>query len=549
LSARRPEYDPQALKAANGALSAGDLPRAIEVARQALVRGGGEHPLLLSLVAHDLELQGEYAHALTLLNRALELNPRSVDILQRIGGARTKAGRARDALAAFDAAVAIDPNAALAHYGRGLSLAGLNDHDGARAAYQRALALAPGDAETLGALATMAAEDKDPVAARHYADQALAAEPHQAGATMALVSLDAAAGEHEAVLARMDALIANGGLTLLHLASAERFRADALDALGRPNEAMTAYAAANTALRRVYLVGVEQAGVELGVEQARRLGAWFATARAADWRPASSHHPHAGATPAGHAFLIGFPRSGTTLLEQVLATHPDIVALEERPTLDPDVPGFFRDAAGLTRLAKLGPADADALRDAYWRRVREFGVEPDGKIFIDKMPLNSLYQPLIAKLFPHARIVFALRDPRDVVLGCFRRRFRPNPLVVEYTDLVRTAEFYDGVMTVAARYREVLPLPVHMHRYERLVDDFDAETKGLCAFLGIDWTDGLRDFAATARERDIRTPSADQVRRGLYREGVGQWRKYAESLAPALPILAPWVEAYGYEPG
>jgi hypothetical protein len=108
------------------------------------------------------------------------------------------------------------------------------------------------------------------------------------------------------------------------------------------------------------------------------------------------------------------------------------------------------------------------------------------------------------------------------------------------------ARLYDAVMRLMAIYREKIGLPVHAHRYEDVVDDFDGQIRAICDFLGLPWNDRLRDFSETARNQQMRSPSAPQVRRELYREGKGQWRRYKDQMAPILPILAPWVERFGY---
>lgn len=531
---------------ARAALAAGEVDAAVALAER-VIAAGRETPLLLNLNAHGREVEGRYPEAMALLNRALRLAPDDPFILNSLGACHAKSGRPHQALDAFDAALAARPDFAPAHHGRGLCLSALGDRAGARAAQETAMALDPRFPEPPGALAALAAEDGDFAAARSHATRALALDPRQPAAMLCLATLEMRQGDHGRVVERTGALLAQGNPTLLHQASAQRLRADALDALGRAKDAMAAYAAANAALRQVYMAGVEEAGVELGVEHCGRLLAHF-TAASPRWSRPPAVDAGAGGEARAHAFIVGFLRSGTTLLEQVLASHPDVVTLEEKPTLDPMLGEVFADAAALERLGALDGDEAARRRRDYWGRVAGFGVDATGKVFIDKAPLMSLYLPLVAKLFPRARIILAVRDPRDVVLSCFRRRFRPNSLVIEYTDLERTALFHDGAMRLAQLYRRRLPLQFHIHRHEHLVEHFDAETRGLCAFLGIAWRESLRDFAQTARRREILTPSADQVRRGLYREGMGQWRRYRDELDAVLPILEPWVREFGYPP-
>lgn len=526
----------------HAAISAGDMEGALRLAHTAHAQGL-EHPSVLNLVAYQHEQEGRLEEALQVLRRALDLDPGDAYVLNSIGIVLSKSERPLEALQAFDAALQIDPDLAHAHNGRGLALQAIGDVEAAILAQRRAAKLDPNFPEPLGALAAIAAERKEWAEARDLAAKALAMDPDQPAAAMAMATAEAADGQHEASLARMERLIATGRLTRLHLVGALNLKADALDALDRGPEAMEAYVAANRELRAVQVPALGAA--ELGLEMAQRFIAYFEKADPADWRPAPETEPTDGEI--GHVFLVGFARSGTTLLEQVLASHGDFVALEEKPTVDDAILEFMKDNESLDRLAKMDEAEAKIWRERYWANVRRFGVEPKGKVFVDKLPLHTVYLATIGKLFPRAKILLARRDPRDVVVSCFRRRFRPNPLVVEFTDLERTAGLYAAAMRLAEIYGEKLALPVHVHRHEDLIADLDKETQAICDFIGAPWDENMRNFVETANKRDIRTPSAQQVRRGLYKEGMGQWRRYGATIDPIKPILAPWVERFGYE--
>ncbi len=530
-----------AAEAVAAAINARDMDRAVALASQAYAQGARE-PLILNLMAYKLELDDRIEDALVVLDEAHRANPGDAFILNSIGVCLSKAERPMDALGAFDAALARDPGLAHAHNGRGLALAAIGDREAAYAAQRRAAELNPQFPEPLGALAAMAAEDKAWGEARTLATRALAMEPDQPAAAMALAACEIEAGENAAAEARMARLIATGRLTRMHLVGAHNLRADALDAAGAHEAAMAEYIAANRVLREVQIAALGP--VELGADACQRFIDYFRAADPADWEPIPQASSPGGEI--GHVFLVGFARSGTTLLEQVLASHADMVALEEKPTIDDTIVEFFRDAASLDRLAAMDEATVQPWRELYWRRVREFGVEPRGKVFVDKLPLHTIYLPAVAKLFPNARVLIARRDPRDVVVSCFRRRFRPNALVVEFTDLARTALVYSRFMELAEIYAQKLILPMHVHRHEDLIDDFDAQTQDICAFLGLPWDESMRDFVDTANRRDIRTPSAGQVRKGLNREGVAAWRRYGSTIDVIKPILAPWVEAFGY---
>jgi hypothetical protein len=223
-----------------------------------------------------------------------------------------------------------------------------------------------------------------------------------------------------------------------------------------------------------------------------------------------------------------------------------VVTLEEQEALAEGVRRFLREPSDLTALARASEADLDAVRAAYWKDVRAAGCEPAGKVFIDRYPLNTLKLPLIARLFPDAKILFAVRDPRDVVWSCYRRRFQMSSPMYQFLTLDGAAAFYDATFAMKARLDEVLPLDQHVIRHEDLLADFEGEMRAICGFIGVEWREAMRDVAARTADRAIATPSTAQLARGLNSDGAGAWRRYAGPMGPALPILKPWIERFGY---
>jgi hypothetical protein len=317
--------------------------------------------------------------------------------------------------------------------------------------------------------------------------------------------------------------------------------ADALDAQGETAEAFATYTAGKADFARLH--DLRRPGGERAVDVCRRVAEAFKAAPEAAWS-GGAVESMAGET--GHVFLIGFPRSGTTLLEQTLANHPDVVVSDERPLLLDAELEFIFPKDGIERLAEATEDALEAHRARYWRRALAYGADPTGKLFVNKQPLNTMRLPLIAKLFPDASILFARRDPRDVVFSCFRRSFALNASTYEFTSPERAAAYYDAVMAADELYRVRLTLPRHEVRHEDLVEDFEAHARAVCDFLGLQWTDAMADIAQGAKDRAIRTPSAAQLARGLSTARSGLWRPYAKELAPVLPVLKPWVKRFGY---
>src|SRR5579871_3520341 len=531
-----------ARRAVEAALAASDVPAATALARAALARGFAD-PLFHNLIAHELQEAGRFDEAMAELKRAYQLAPKDVVILNAIGQGLVLQGRTADALEVYDAALLVEPDYPPTHMNKGDALAALGRFDEARAALRRATEVYPDYADALAALASVEFRTGAPEEAKTLAERALALDPKQHVAAIALAELEAGEGHgSEAESLVRGALRAK--LTRDVRCHATSLLGDALDAQGRYAEAFAAYGDAGAGYRELYAKTFAAPGAPTILEMVLWLLERFEKADPADWvAPPAEAHPGEARE---HVFFVGFPRSGTTLLEQVLASHPDVVALDERQPLSDAMADLFTSDAKLDRLRSIGADDAAAYRERYWSRVEAFCPDVADKVFIDKHPMNSDRLALVAKLFPRAKILFAMRDPRDVVLSCFRRRFRMNPAMYQLCTLDGAATYYDAVMRLVEAYKAKLSAPFAYVRYERLVDDLRGELEPVCDFIGVEWDDAMLDFAETARRRRVRTPSAPQVVRGLYREGVGQWRNYRAQLEAVMPLLAPWVQAFGY---
>jgi hypothetical protein len=178
---------------------------------------------------------------------------------------------------------------------------------------------------------------------------------------------------------------------------------------------------------------------------------------------------------------------------------------------------------------------------------RQLGDEMSGRIVIDKLPLHTLDLHVIATLFPDARVLFAVRDPRDVVLSCFRRRFQVNVAMFEFLTLRGAADFYDATMGLGMAVRAKLPLTLREVRHETVIADFDREVGEVLDFIGADWDPRVRNFADRVAGQ-MRTPSYAQLAKGLNADGVGQWLRYERQMAPVIDVLASWVSRFGYPP-
>ncbi len=525
--------------------------------------------------------------------------PDDFETWNNLGNARSGLGDPAGAVEALQQASRIDPASPPVRLNLALALIALDRLDEADAVLHQAVADFPGDARpayelyvlhkrrlrqdaALAALETAAA--RDPAVADHQLKLAIeyglarrtapaeaayrAAIARDAGLTDAYLGL-AIQYEHtnrESEFAALAALarangVDDGAVALieaLDLRRAGRFdealvriaavppaiepertthiRATLLDRLGRTDEAFAAFAQANRLLAANPTEPLRRAA-ELRGELAAEIDAltpqWHAS-----WQAAEVVDDHQDPV-----FLVGFPRSGTTLLDTILMGHPRTVVLEEQPALN-----VVDDAlGGFAALAGLDASGIAAARTRYFTEVAKVAELAQGQLLIDKSPLYLYEVPLVLRLFPKARFILALRHPCDVVLSCFMSNFRLNTAMSNFLQLEDAAAFYDLAFRHWQRAGELLPVQFRTIVYERLVEDVAGEVRPLFDWLGLEWDEGVLDHAGTARARGlITTASYSQVTEPIYQRAAGRWERYRHHIEPVLPVLRPWAERFGY---
>jgi tetratricopeptide (TPR) repeat protein len=248
-------------------------------------------------------------------------------------------------------------------------------------------------------------------------------------------------------------------------------------------------------------------------------------------------------------FVVAFPRSGTTLLELALDAHPQLLSMDEQPFVQNCLDDML--ALGVKypeQLAGLTPEQLNGVRTAYWQRVAKKVQLGPGQRLVDKNPLNILRLPVIGRVFPHARIVLALRHPCDVILSCYMQHFRAPDFALLCSDMPaltigyrRTFDFwYETAALLKPQTLEV--------RYEDFVSNLPAQLQHICAFLAIPWDERMLTPAERAHAKGyISTPSYSQVVQPVNRRAVDRWRRYYKYLEPALKVVQPYLERWGYE--
>ncbi|RPI14786.1 MAG: sulfotransferase family protein [Lysobacterales bacterium] len=247
-------------------------------------------------------------------------------------------------------------------------------------------------------------------------------------------------------------------------------------------------------------------------------------------------------------FVVGFPRSGTTLLENMLDAHPALQALEEKPAVDAMLAVLEQHGGVDAGLARMDEVLAAECRDAYWcEAARHVELRDDARL-VDRYPLNMARLAVASRVFPGAKFVLAVRHPCDVVLSCFMQNFRIADGTEGFHTLANGARIYDRLMRKWLAEVEAFTPPLHVLRYEDFVTDVRGHAERLAAFLGVAWDDGLLDPAGHARSRGrIHTPSYAQVVQPVYTTAVARWRHYERHFGAALGVLAPWARHWGYD--
>ena len=243
------------------------------------------------------------------------------------------------------------------------------------------------------------------------------------------------------------------------------------------------------------------------------------------------------------AFLVGFPRSGTTLLDTFLMGHRDTRVLEEVHLLG----AAEREIGKVAELPHASLTSLKRARQAYFTALDQHVERDFSGLVVDKLPLNLLGGPFIQSLFPGAPIIFAQRHPCDAVLSAFMQSFVMNDAMASFLTIEDAADLYDTVMSGWTAMAEAFTLNVHTVRYERLVEDPEAVLRPLVEFLGLPWDEQMLAHTETAKKRGtIITPSYDQVTEPLTSRSSGRWKRYRKQLEPVLPVLLPWAQRLGY---
>ena len=245
-------------------------------------------------------------------------------------------------------------------------------------------------------------------------------------------------------------------------------------------------------------------------------------------------------------FLVGFPRSGTTLLDTILRSHPKIKVVEEKPMVLKMINKIKNN--NLLSLENISPAEIQYLQEEYLSELkRHININDSSTLFIDKLPLNIINTGEILRIFPNARFILALRHPMDCVLSCFMQDFKLNDAMSNFLNLEDTANLYKNTMELWNQYTSVLKVNYVAIKYEKLIKNFKPNIKIILKFLNLNWDKSLLNYRETAIKREkISTPSYYQVIQPIYKHGNQRWKRYKKHLTNIEPNLSALIKKYKY---
>lgn len=530
-------------------------------------------------LGHVLRAEGQAELAERAFAAALALAPRYRAAQSGLGTILFAQGQLERASACFNAVLEDAPADIQALIHAGMCAHAMRDTSTARARYEAAHAADPKNIQAMRFLGLLGEEDSDTDLAVGWFRKALAVDTSDAqtwGDLIASLEQSNRIEEAEAALTQANVACANHPILELEAARLARRRGDEPGALALLRKVDTAklppqrcqlyqfelgqvldrtgdYGAALAAFAKGNAMAASSPrarGLDHGYfpKQIAAISDWV---RRGAPMPASDQDEDRGADL---CFLLGFARSGTTLLDVMLAAHPQVISLEERPTIE-----YVWNYLGQTKqgypgaLEAMGRSEREDCRRIYRDALRRHAVPAGtGRLIVDKMPMRTPHVALIHRLFPGARIVFAARHPADVVLSNFMQNYTLSEIYCHFFTLSDSANIYRAVLELWQLTVQQLALPYHMLRYETLLADPRQTMQALCAWLNLDFDSAMLDHRDALLQRDrIRTNSYHQVAEAINTRGLGRWAHYADVLRPLLPVLADASQRLGYslDPG
>ncbi len=421
----------------------------------------------------------------------------------------------------------------------------LRRFDRARAGFQRAVAADPDSVHALLSMAAWWERERRLSEAMECVETCLSRHPQEPQALYYQAFLLHRQGQHDEAAAALSGLKKRGNLDVNLKISVHHLLGVVMDALGRYQEAWLILGEAKALAKRM-------TDTDALIGNYDKWARWRCDLLAALTPEIIGHWQGQSNGPARLAFLGGHPRSGTTLMEQILAAHPGIRAFDEPEAFPEEVlnvlcPAQATQGLTLSDISGLSDMRCTDLRGRYFKSLmREVAGGNASELFLDKnpSPTNSLH--LWLRLFPELKVIIALRDPRDVVVSCYLQNLPLNPATANFLSIERTAKHYADLMSVWLRFRELGGFEWIEMRYHEVVANPEAEGRRVTEFLGLQWHPQQVEHRRIAGQKILHSPTYFEAAKPIYKESIDRWQNYAFALEPVQEKLAPYCRAFGY---
>ncbi len=484
-------------------------------------------------------LSQEFAEALPRYESLIRQNPGVPAVWLEYGNVAARLRRTELAERAWSKAIELNPRDTELISLVGHQYQALRKPVAARACFAQAAAADPRSINPRISLAVLLEQTHQLDKARCLVEECLALEPRDDQARYFAAVLDRREQKLEQAERRLRDLIRSEPKHPYVRYACRYELAQVLDRTGRYSEAMDSLAEAKAMVRAL----TDTEAFLKSYDQSAQAASRFAKALPKDTLHAwAKSFPERNREPIPRlALLGGHPRSGTTLLEEVLDAHPGVAALDE-PTAFLQVlqPAFYRSNNHST-------AVLNGLRRCYIDALCQEAGAPAGRLLVDKNPSPTARLPVWLKVFPELRVLVALRDPRDVALSCYFQNIPLNTTNVNFLSLERVAKHYSDLMDIWLTVREWEGFAWLETRYESLVANLEEEGRRVTTFLGLAWHPAQKQFHEKSRQKQLYSPTYQDVTTPVYTRSLGRWRAYEEHLSPILPALDRFCRAFGYE--
>lgn len=493
-------------------------------------------------------LSGEGGLALPIYRELVGRYPAAAELWFELGNAAAGALDFSLAHQAYTRSMELAPGNAPLHVSIGQQYQGLRRLDEARACYERAVCVDPESVDARISLAVWFEKERRFEEAWENVERCLARYPRDDQARYFRAFLLHRQGRNlEAETSLRDLIRDDPGYPYVKYAS-RHLLGVVLDQLGQYAEAMRWLCESKALVRQLTDIGLLEREYDRAAARRSELARRVAPDMIRRWR----EEPPLSTASWQLAFLGGHPRSGTTLLEQILDAHPAVRAFDEPEAFDREIarqvlPAHIASSEAIRKLDGLAAPTRANLRQRYTLSLlREGEVPLTTRVLLDKNPSPTASLPLWLRVWPELKVIVALRDPRDVVISCFFLNLMLNGINANYLSLERTVKHYEDLMGIWLRMRETSGFQWVESRYEDVVSNLEGEGRRVTEFLGLTWHGDQAHYYETARRKWLVAPTYHDVTQPVYRRAVGRWERYAEALEPFLPRLAPFCAAFGY---